>query len=93
MTHTPQRQRSTAVTGLAWGFILFSLAVMGLLALPLAPGEVLAAGLGVEAGRTSPGASGRASSPITASEKRMKPQARPVTAMERDGGPRRGREG
>ena len=42
--------RSTAVTGLAWGFILFSLAVMGLLALPLAPGEALAAGLGVEAG-------------------------------------------
>jgi hypothetical protein len=50
MTHTPQRQRSTAVTGLAWGFILFSLAVMGLLALPLAPGEGLAASLGVEAG-------------------------------------------
>ncbi|WP_253446876.1 hypothetical protein [Halomonas sp. Y3] len=50
MTHTPQRRRSTAVTGLAWGFILFSLAVMGLLALPLAPGEGLAASLGVEAG-------------------------------------------
>ncbi|WP_416138479.1 hypothetical protein ACM26W_18790 [Halomonas sp. HK25] len=42
--------RSAAVTGLAWGFILFSLAVMALLALPLAPGEALAASLGVEVG-------------------------------------------
>lgn len=50
MTHTTQHRRSTAVTGLAWGFILFSLTVMGLLALPLAPGEGLAAALGVEAG-------------------------------------------
>ncbi|QTF92947.1 hypothetical protein [Halomonas sp. BM-2019] len=42
--------RSAGVTGLAWGFILFSLAVLGLLALPLAPGEALAASLGVEVG-------------------------------------------
>ncbi|MGJ7458749.1 hypothetical protein [Halomonas sp. RA08-2] len=54
MTHTAMPHaampRSAAVTVLAWGFILFSLAVIGLLALPLAPGETLAATLGVETG-------------------------------------------
>ncbi|WP_404295286.1 hypothetical protein [Halomonas sp.] len=48
--HVAPMMRSTAVSGLAWGFILFSLALMGLLALPLAPGETLAATLGVQSG-------------------------------------------
>ncbi|MFY0989211.1 hypothetical protein [Halomonas sp. C05BenzN] len=41
---------SLAVTGLAWGFILFSAATLALLMLPLAPGDTLAATLGVQAG-------------------------------------------
>jgi hypothetical protein len=50
ISHPASSARSAAVTGLAWGFILFSLAVMALLILPLAPGEALAASLGVEVG-------------------------------------------
>ena len=42
--------RSSAVTGLAWGFIAFSALTVALLTLPLLPGEALIASLGVEAG-------------------------------------------
>jgi preprotein translocase subunit SecG len=42
--------RSPAVTGLAWGFILFALATLLLVLLSRAPGDALATTLGVDAG-------------------------------------------
>jgi hypothetical protein len=42
--------RSSAVTGLAWGFIAFSTLTAALLTLPLLPGEAVVASLGVEPG-------------------------------------------
>ncbi len=50
MPHHASPARSAAVSGLAWGFILFSLTVIGLLTLPLIPGETLIASLGAEVG-------------------------------------------
>ncbi|MCG6656892.1 hypothetical protein HOP52_03745 [Halomonas campisalis] len=42
--------RSGAVSGIAWGFIAFSILTLALLTLPLLPGDALVASLGVEAG-------------------------------------------
>ena len=42
--------RSSAVDGLAWGFLAFSALTLALLILPLLPGEALLAALSVEAG-------------------------------------------
>lgn len=55
MTHTSSHPpssapRSPAVTGLAWGFILFSLATLLLVLLSHAPGDALSATLGADAG-------------------------------------------
>ena len=42
--------RSLAVTGIALGFIAFSLLILSLMTLPLLPGDAIVASLGVEAG-------------------------------------------
>ncbi|RCV88986.1 hypothetical protein DU505_12765 [Billgrantia montanilacus] len=42
--------RSAAVSGIAWGFIAFSLLILALMTLPLLPGDAMVASLGVEAG-------------------------------------------
>lgn len=50
LSHRPSVPRSPAVTGLAWGFILFALATLLLVILSRAPGDALAMTLGVDAG-------------------------------------------